>query len=89
MYCGCCGKGVVIPDGFRGIPGVGCVQKLDDEDFVRVIRCVECANKLGVDLKFIYICIKPGDISSSIHEFKEYEGTKIISGGKFPPGGKK
>lgn len=66
MYCGTCGDPCLIPDGFKGIPGLGCVQKKDDDNFIKVIRCIECVNKYGIDLRQIHACIKLKDIPENI-----------------------
>jgi len=56
MYCGCCGEVCVIPEGYEGSP-IGVVINKENKDDIKVIRCVECTNKYGMDTSDIYVCV--------------------------------
>ena len=57
MYCGSCGRDCIVPETHEGVPGLGCTINKKTEE-VKVIRCVECANRIGTDVKTIHICIR-------------------------------
>jgi hypothetical protein len=56
MYCGCCGAQCVIPTGYES-DDTGVIHNIE-RTMYKVIRCVECANEIGFDVKVFFICVR-------------------------------
>jgi len=54
MYCSICGKHCVIPEGYEGTRGFGVIINKETHE-TKVIRCVECVNRYGLD-KLVFVC---------------------------------